>query len=41
MPDVVILRGVSASGKTTFAKRMPRVRISRDGCCSALRARPY
>ena len=30
MPDVVILRGVSASGKTTFAKRMPRVRISRD-----------
>ena len=30
MPDVVILRGVSGSGKTTFAKRMPRVRISRD-----------
>ena len=27
MPDVVILRGVSGSGKTTFAKRMPRVRI--------------
>ena len=30
MPDVVILIGVSGSGKTTFAKRMPRVRISRD-----------
>ena len=30
MPDVVILRGISGSGKTTFAKRMPRVRISRD-----------
>ena len=30
MPDVVILRGASGSGKTTFAKRMPRVRISRD-----------
>ena len=30
MPDAVILRGVSGSGKTTFAKRMPRVRISRD-----------
>lgn len=30
MPDVVILRGFSGSGKTTFAKRMPRVRISRD-----------
>ena len=30
MPDVVVLRGVSGSGKTTFAKRMPRVRISRD-----------
>ena len=31
MSDVVILRGVSGSGKTTFAKRMARELVNQNG----------